>query len=495
MTTPLEIVTDALLSLGAIEGGEPAPPEQANDAFRFLNKLLDQLSNEKQMLFCVQEVIHELTANDQTYTIGPSGDVGATFTGSIAGSVLTVTALSAGALSVGQVLAGSTSTNGQVATVTAVTEGLGYLGLPSLVFSGGTTGAAAAANATLKAIAVMQVFAAGAAYTSGDVITLSGGVFTRAATFRLLTSSPSTPILELIDGGAYQVLPGTVGTSSGINITGFGGTLGVTGGTGAGMQLIVTWGLGTPVITGVGSGYFANPTVTVAGGGSNIAGTAAATITQVGTSIIAGTAITSLGTALGGNGVNALGTYYLNLPQTIASSTITSSAPRPLRINSAFVRVVNSLSGTLDYPVKVLNVEQYERIGQKTMPGPWPYAVYYQPSMPVGILNYYPNPTQGEMHLFCDTVLNRFATLNDTVILPQGYEMALTWMLAEMLMPQYPSTAAAAETRALIPAFALQGRALIKRTNMAPPPVMEFDPIFNMSKKNDAGWILNGGFS
>ena len=57
---------------------------------RFLNRLLDQLSNEGMRLFCKQEVIHELTPAVYIYTIGPGGNVGATFTGSIAGSVLTV---------------------------------------------------------------------------------------------------------------------------------------------------------------------------------------------------------------------------------------------------------------------------------------------------------------------------------------------------------------------------------------------------------------------
>ena len=55
---------------------------------------------------------------------------------------------------------------------------------------------------------------------------------------------------------------------------------------------------------------------------------------------------------------------------------------RPLSINSAFVRInTNSngmpiLNGGLDYPVAILNVEDYEMIGLKTLSGPWPKALY-----------------------------------------------------------------------------------------------------------------------
>lgn len=291
----------------------------ASDAFDMLNDMLDQWSNERMMLYCVQEVIHELVAGQYIYTIGSGGMVGAVFTGSIAGTTLTVTALTSGAISVGQTISG--------------------------------------------------------------------------------------------------------------------------------------------------------------------------------TGITTGTVITSLGTAVGGNGVGALGTYMVSQSQTAVSTTVTSYAPRPLRINSAFVRTVNSITGTLDYPVAVVNLEDYELIGIKTLSGPWPRAVYYQPSLPLGILNYWPSPSQGEMHLFCDTILNQFLTLYDTIVLPQGYAMAMRWSLAELLIPEYPGTASAAETRALIPEFARQGRAMIKRTNMNPQQLVRFDDVLAARRGKDAGWILHGGFN
>ena len=317
MTTPLDVLTQSLSDIGALAQGEPVVSDIANDVFNTLNDMLDMWSNSKMMLFCVQEVIHELTGGTYVYTIGVGGNVGATVTGSIAGTTLTVTALASGALSVGQTVSG--------------------------------------------------------------------------------------------------------------------------------------------------------------------------------TGVSAGTAITSLGTGRGGNGTAALGTYIVNLSQTAASVTLTTEAVRPLRINSAFVRVVTAITGTLDYPVAVLTSEEYELIGIKTLSGPWPRAVYYQPSMTRGVLNYWPNPDSGEVHLFCDTVLNRFATLSDTISLPPGYIMAIRWNLAELLLPGFGRNDQM--IIAHISRLAAQGRSFLKRTNMAPQQAARFDASLVTGNRRDAGFILHGGFN
>ncbi len=319
MTTPLDIVSRSLLGIGATGIGEPIEAVVANTCFDMLNDMIDSWTNQRMMLFAINEVIHEITSSQQNYRIGPGGDVRAVTTGSIAGTTLTVTALTSGALSVG--------------------------------------------------------------------------------------------------------------------------------------------------------------------------------MTVTGTGVSAGTVITALGTGLGANGVTALGTYSVSPSQTVASTTLTMTAVRPIRINSGFVRIVNSSTGTLDYPMKVFNVENYELIGQKNLPGPWAYAVYYQPTMPVGMLNYWPNPSSGEIHLFCDMQLSKFQTLADVITLPPGYEAAMRWGLSELLMPIFPVAAgASAEVRVLVPKYAADGRAMIKRTNMNPQQTARFDPMLNAGRNRDAGWILNGGF-
>ena len=321
MTAPIDIISRALKDIGALEAGETPTPEAAQDAFEMLNDLIDQWSNEDMMTFYKTEIIFPVTSGQTQYTIGPGGQVGAVFAGSISGTILTVTAITSGAIAIGQTLSG-----------TGITDG--------------------------------------------------------------------TKIL------AFQ-------------------------------------------------------------------------------------------TGAGGN-INEAGTYTLNIPQTVASTTINAYYQRPLVINSAFVRI-NTYSngqpitnGGLDYPVSVLNVEEYEMIGLKTLNGPWPKALYYQPTETLGNLFVWPNPAQGEMHIFADTIFSNYTGLYDNILLPQGYTMALRWCLAERLMPMYGK---ASQTQiGMIMKFAAQGKATIKRTNMKPPPVARYADALLVGRQKDAGWILSGGF-
>ena len=219
--------------------------------------------------------------------------------------------------------------------------------------------------------------------------------------------------------------------------------------------------------------------------------------TLSGTGISNGTTIVAFNTGSGGN-INEAGTYTLNISQTVASTTINSYYQRPLSINSAFVRInTNSngqpiVNGGLDYPVAILNVEDYEMIGLKTLAGPWPKALYYQPTETLGNIFVWPNPSQGEMHIFADTLFSRYVTMYDTVVLPQGYSMALRWCLAERLMPMYGK--ASATQIGMINAYAAQAKATIKRTNMKPIQSARFQDAMLSSRQKDAGWILSGGF-
>jgi len=220
-------------------------------------------------------------------------------------------------------------------------------------------------------------------------------------------------------------------------------------------------------------------------------------MTLSGTGITSGTKIVAFNTGAGNN-VNEIGTYTVNVSQTVSSTTVNAYYERPLSINSAFVRInTNSngqpiVNGGLDYPVAILNVEDYEMIGLKTLSGPWPKALYYQPSETLGNIFVWPNPSQGEMHIFADTSFSRYTTINDTVILPQGYSMALRWCLAERLMPMYGK--ASATQIGMINAYAAQSKATLKRTNMKPIQSARFADAILSSRQRDAGWILSGGF-
>jgi hypothetical protein len=322
MTQPIDIISRALKDIGALEAGETPTPEAAADAFDMLNDMCAQWSNENMMVFYRTEIIFPCVQNQIQYTIGPGGQVGSAFTGSISGTTLTVTALTSGAITMGQTISGT-------------------------------------------------------------------------------------------------------GVASGTTIVGF-----------------------------------------TSGAGGN---------------------------------VNELGTYTVSRSQTVASTAMTGYYERPLTIESAFVRVTTTSNGApiygggLDYPISVVSLEEYESIGLKSLNGPWPKVVYYQPSELLGTVYVWPNPAQGEMHLFASTLFRQFGSLFDTIQLPQGYNMALRWSLAERLMPMYGK---ASEIQiAMIQQYAAQAKSTVKRTNMRPPQIARYPEYLLFGKAKDAGWIMDGGFA
>ena len=221
--------------------------------------------------------------------------------------------------------------------------------------------------------------------------------------------------------------------------------------------------------------------------------------TLSGTGILAGTKIVQNLTGAGGN-VNEVGTYLLNITYSapVASQVITAYYQKPLGIDSAYVRInTNSngqpiINGGLDYQIAVIALDDYNSIGLKTLNGPWPKALYFNPNEDSGNLFLWPNPAQGEVHMFASTIFRRYESINDTVVLPQGYSMALRWCLAERLMPMYGKSNQA--QMAMINAYAAQAKATIKRTNMKPMQTARFSDAMLSNRQKDAGWILSGGF-
>ena len=123
MTTPLDIISRSLKDIGALEAGETPTADATQDAFEMLNDLLDQWSNENMMVYYQTEIIFPVVSGQTQYTIGPGGQIGAIFTGSISGTTLTVTAIASGAIAVGQTLSGTGITAGT--TITGFLTGAG----------------------------------------------------------------------------------------------------------------------------------------------------------------------------------------------------------------------------------------------------------------------------------------------------------------------------------------------------------------------------------
>jgi hypothetical protein len=334
---------------------------------------------------------------------------GATFTGSITGTTLTVTAISSGTISTGMTLTGGSIIAGT--SITALGTGVGGTG--TYIVNNSQTLASTALTGSGNRLTVTAI--TGGTLSTGMSITGSGILAGTTITGQISGTAGSTGVYTVnniqtvsstsiigdnniltvtavtsgtigvgmnLTGGA--ILAGTSITSLG---TGVGGTgtyilnnpqnLASTSLTGSGTRLTVTaitWGTITTGTTITGTGILAGTAITgqisgTAGstgvytvnnsqivastlitGANNVltvTAVASGTITNgmsiSGGSIIAGTSITSLGTGTGGNG-----TYILNNPQTLSSSTITGGGNKLTvsSISSGQVAVGMYLTGT-----------------------------------------------------------------------------------------------------------------------------------------------------
>ena len=244
MTTPIVIISRSLKDIGALAAGEAPTSDSAIDCLDMLNDMIDQWSNEDFIVFNTTEIISNVVPGQTQYTIGPDPQtlnfIGATFTGTFSGKVLTVTNVTQGAVAQGQ-------------------------------------------------------------YLSGPGITAG------------------TKIVQFLTGAGGNI--NEVGT----------------------YQLNIAQGTQTPVFTGSISGT--TLTVTAVTSGSIGIG-----------SVISGTGVT-VGTSITGliSGTGSTGTYTVSANQTVSSTTITGTIvdtniqayyEKPLSIDSAYVRINTSQSGS-----------------------------------------------------------------------------------------------------------------------------------------------------
>jgi hypothetical protein len=162
---------------------------------------------------------------------------------------------------------------------------------------------------------------------------------------------------------------------------------------------------------------------------------------------------------------------------------------RPLRINDSFTRITTQASG-LDYPIQMISQERYIEIGFKGISAPWPIVAWYNPTMPLGNIYFYQNPSgAGQLHLFSDDIFTSFTSLTQDVRLPQGYALAIKRSLGRALCPEYGGQWGPDRER-----LTKESYDMIKSLNQVPVPVSNYDTALVRAGGRDAGWILHGGF-
>lgn len=109
------------------------------------------------------------------------------------------------------------------------------------------------------------------------------------------------------------------------------------------------------------------------------------------------------------------------------------NAVRPVTIEGAFV----TYNG-LDFPLRVLNTEQWNGIALKNFSAPIPSALYYVPTFPLGNIYLWPAPSQAiPLTLAVNMQFSQLANVSQSISLPPGYKKALRYVLAVELAPEF----------------------------------------------------------
>lgn len=113
--------------------------------------------------------------------------------------------------------------------------------------------------------------------------------------------------------------------------------------------------------------------------------------------------------------------------------------PRPNAIVDAYVRDTNNN----DYKIYVTtNSEDYSDIVSKTVTSTIPTILYYNTGVPLGTIRLWPELSDSSYRLvlWTWTILSNYDTVNDSVVVPPGYERAIISNLAISLCARYGKT-------------------------------------------------------
>lgn len=98
----------------------------------------------------------------------------------------------------------------------------------------------------------------------------------------------------------------------------------------------------------------------------------------------------------------------------------------------------NSLENGIETPLEILNHQQWAGISSKNVSSSVPSKLYLEKSYPLAKINLWPIPNvTNQIVIQSLKNLPAFTSINDDVILPDGYEEALKYNLALRLAPEY----------------------------------------------------------
>jgi hypothetical protein len=109
----------------------------------------------------------------------------------------------------------------------------------------------------------------------------------------------------------------------------------------------------------------------------------------------------------------------------------------PMEIEEARL-LITSATPNFEMPLQIYNVQEYADITQKNIQTSLPEAIYFQRGAPLSTIYLYTVPAAtNKLVLYSRKALSNFATVNDTINLPPGYQRALRYNLAIELAVEY----------------------------------------------------------
>lgn len=131
---------------------------------------------------------------------------------------------------------------------------------------------------------------------------------------------------------------------------------------------------------------------------------------------------------------------------------------RPVKLRAATYQLS---SDTYTQPLEVLSMEEYAYQVDKSTQG-YCKRVYFDAGYPLTTLRFHPIPSSsGAVTLYSEKPLTNYTSINDSVILPPGYEDAIVYNLAVKTAPMFGKQAPAT-----VVALAAEYKMAIEAKNM-----------------------------
>ena len=147
------------------------------------------------------------------------------------------------------------------------------------------------------------------------------------------------------------------------------------------------------------------------------------------------------------------------------------NSPRPINIE-AVTTAITGTAGNIDFPVALINYDDYAAISLKTLQTNYPQYCYPDGAYPLNNITFYPVPSSAiPVTIYSYKQLGEFTNITESVNYPPGYYRMLKALLAIELAPSYQL-----EASQNIIDIANDAKRKIMRTN-AKSLTMQTDPV------------------